>query len=81
MDGAAAFLHAKSEQTFHRTTTFDPMAMPFPPPAARDSTQRTMKDPTPFDQWLARWGWKIILILATIAALVRAWQMWQHMAP
>jgi hypothetical protein len=38
-----------------------------------------MKDPKPFGGWIARWGWKVILILATIAALVRVWQMWESM--
>lgn len=40
-----------------------------------------MKDPSPFDRWLARWGWQAILILAALAALVRAWQMWGRMGP
>jgi hypothetical protein len=31
------------------------------------------------DRWMARWGWKALLILMVIAALVRAWDMWRHL--
>jgi len=32
---------------------------------------------SPGESWMRRWGWRAILVLTTVAALVRAWQMWR----
>jgi hypothetical protein len=37
-----------------------------------------MGAPNRFDRWVWTWGWKIILVLLVISALVRVWQMWEQ---
>jgi hypothetical protein len=32
-----------------------------------------------FEEWLRRHGWRAVLVLVAIAALIRAWMTWQNL--
>jgi hypothetical protein len=37
-----------------------------------------MSGPNRLDQWMRAWGWKVIIVLMVVSALVRIWQMWEQ---
>jgi hypothetical protein len=32
-----------------------------------------------FEAWLRQHGWRVVLVLVTIAVLIRAWMMWRNL--
>ncbi len=39
-----------------------------------------MWQPGQFDRWVRTWGWRVILVLLVVMAIIRFWQMWPHRA-